>query len=325
MSNSLEQKTNMFDGLKWSQVQALVDVLRQSESRNEQFIKRRYNARATNFSCTFAFLLNIGLVKQSKIGIVLQEQLVEDHDVNLQITTIEQLFHRHCSYRTEIIRYLNRFKVTEGDIAYRPDVNNRSKESAVRNFLMEMDIVRYDSNKEHYVIASEYIALYMRARSDIKNCSPSRVLSAVINRDKLGRAAEIAVVKHEKERLGKDFANLVDHVALRNAAAGYDVLSATVTNTSNIMRRYIEVKAVSLHSFQFHWTHNEVQIAQLLGSSYYLYLLPVGTHGNILTDRLVQICNPYDVLLTRKEGWIIEQDVLLCSPQHIECLQHDLT
>jgi len=319
MSESLEKRNSVFDGLKWSYVEALAEVLRECELRNERHIEKIYKTRASNFFPTLAFLACIGLIKQKKDNILRQEQCAQVSSAELCSLVLESILRSGSKYCKEITGYLGGFSLHDGEVSYRPNANIRSKESAVRNFLMEVGVVGYNTNKDQYFILPERLAFYVHALEN-KKCLPIRLFSSIADHEEIGLAAEKVVVAYEKKRLGSDFANQVNHVAIRNVAAGYDVLSVTTIGDKNTKPRYIEVKAVSARSFQFHWTHNEVQVARLLGDLYYVYLLPVGLGGKFLTDHLVMQCNPYDALIVRKKGWLIENDVLLCRPEKVDSL-----
>ena len=118
-------------------------------------------------------------------------------------------------------------------------------------------------------------------------------------------------------------ADRVQHVALLNAAAGYDVRSVTVTDNGMTKPRYIEVKAVSSSSLQFHWTRNEVVTAKLLAQWYYLYLLPVKAGRGFAMNQLEVIPDPHTAVLQASDAWAVEPDVLRCCRQErataLEC------
>lgn len=312
MSDSLAQQTSAFDGLRWGQIRALVGVLHQCVLQTEWNIENRYKENASNFAQTLAFLTTIGLIKRSKGSLLLDAQLPEAHDTNFRWMVLERVLHSKSLYRTEIAHFLGKFELSDGLLSYQSSEHTRSKESAVRNFLMEVGAVTYSLVKARYAIAPEYISFCASVRQKSTHYSPKQVTAAAEDRDEIGLAAEEAVVAFEKERVGARLVHRVEHVALCNAAAGYDVLSVTAKTLEDAISRYIEVKAVSLRTFQFFWTLNEVHVAHLLGPLYYLYLLPVGVDGEIFTDRLVMICDPYSVVLSHADKWIVETSVLRC-------------
>jgi hypothetical protein len=316
MSGFLGQRTSAFEGLQWVQVLVLLDVLRECTLRTERHIEKRFRERAVRFVETLAFLEHIGLVEKRDGNILFQNELNELCSENLFLLVLEHILQSRTRYKSEILRYLSKFSISGGEVSYRSNPRTRSLESAVRNFLMEMGVVTYNRQEDRYILRPEHVALYVHARQDALHYTPGRVSSAAEDHRELGFLAERAVVALEIERLGSLFSNRVDHVALRNAAAGYDILSVTATTITDTTPRYIEVKAVSPQSFRFYWTRNEVQVARLLGSLYYLYLLPVHATGEFLIDQLVMICDPYTAVLSNEDVWAIETDVLLCRLKH---------
>lgn len=119
-------------------------------------------------------------------------------------------------------------------------------------------------------------------------------------------------MSYERKRVGSKFSDRVVHVANLNAAAGYDVRSVTIDENDMAKPRYIEVKAVSGSSLQFHWTHNEVLTAKFLAQWYYLYLLPVKTGNRFELNQLKVVRDPYTTILHGSDVWAVEPDVLRC-------------
>jgi hypothetical protein len=130
------------------------------------------------------------------------------------------------------------------------------------------------------------------------------------DRKALGDAAEIMVLAYERARVGTDLANRVNHVATTNPAAGYDISSVTRA-PQNLEPRYIEVKAVSAVTFEFFWTENEVNVARLLGSYYFLYLVPVITDGQFLMEQLRIVRDAYATVLGTS-AFAVESNVRRC-------------
>jgi len=119
----------------------------------------------------------------------------------------------------------------------------------------------------------------------------------------------------EQSRLGSNFADRVKHVAIKNASAGYDIRSVTIEDDGAIIPRYIEVKAVSFSSFQFHWTRNEVDVARQLAEWYFLYLIPVNGRTSFMTREIKIVANPHFAVLQTPDTWLVEPDTLLCCLQ----------
>ncbi|WP_447824523.1 DUF3427 domain-containing protein [Aeromonas salmonicida] len=91
------------------------------------------------------------------------------------------------------------------------------------------------------------------------------------NRD-LGLAGELLVMAHEQKRLRdagrNDLAARVEHVALSDSAAGYDILSFELDGGE----RFIEVKTTTgPASTPFYISENEVSVSRQLQELYWLY------------------------------------------------------
>jgi hypothetical protein len=127
----------------------------------------------------------------------------------------------------------------------------------------------------------------------------------------LGFSAELAVVEHERKRLGTELADLVEHISADQPYACYDIKSATVT-AGQVADRYIEVKAVPEGTLQFYWSKSEVDVAKVLRDRYYLYLLPYAVNRGFDVGGLTVICDPHRTLTGDQNTWEIEEDVLVC-------------
>ena len=324
MNDSLGQRTSTFKDLQWTHVLTLVDLLLECDLNTSHHIEKRYRERGAHFTETLAFLVRIGLVKQLKGALVLQEQFLGTHNANVHFVVLNRLVFSKSRYSSEAARYLTKYTLTGAKVSYRSNERVRSEESAVRNFLMEMGVIAYVRHEDNYVVSPEHLNFYVQMREKSLHCSPLRITTETEARDEIGLAAEKAVVDSEKERVGQRLSHYIQHVALRNAAAGYDILSVAAETPTDTTARYIEVKAVSSTSFQFYWTQNEVQVARLLGPLYYLYLVPIESDCDICRDRFVIISNPYADVLGSVDKWIVKSDVLLCRPRSSQALQDRL-
>ncbi len=133
------------------------------------------------------------------------------------------------------------------------------------------------------------------------------------NGDKLGLAAEKAVLKYEKERVGPDLEEYIEHISIKNVSAGYDIKSITQIGLNKLEPRYIEVKAVSPTLYKFFWTSNEMRVAEILRKTYYLYLLPVA--GNLIFSLIdIKIIpDPFSEIILLSNSWEIETNVVCCT------------
>jgi len=312
MKESSARRTDAFEGLKWRHVLVLLSVLRESDYTQKGHIKKRYNARASRFTETLAFMTCLRAVKEKGGHLQASDILRADDEDEARFWLAERLFCFRNRYRTQIFRYLRRFCVEDGEPTFRPSPASRHRESHVRNFLMEIGVVHYDTSRDCYLIAPEHLALYAVSQDNANKQTPAIVRTANRAKESLGLAAEKVVVSYEQDRVGRGFADRVEHVALWNAAAGYDVRSVTIDENGVVVPRYIEVKAVSASSLQFYWTRNEVLTAKLLSEWYYLYLLPAKTNGRFAINELKMIAHPHSAVLHAPNAWTVEPNVLRC-------------
>ena len=145
--------------------------------------------------------------------------------------------------------------------------------------------MEYDNKTDKYTIVPEHLHLFALAVEKKSSFSAKILKRKLIEKDELGSAAEITILKYEKDRIGSDYANFVEHISEKNEAAGYDIKSITIVG-DEIEPRYIEVKAVSPDSYRFYWTRNEIRVAELLRKNYYLYLLPVKSKMEFAADKI---------------------------------------
>lgn len=310
MSGSSGHQGSAFDGVRWPHVTALLDVLGDNVVCDERQIERRYKQLAWGYDRTFAFLLEIGMVERAERGVV--GKAAWDTKSNRRDEVLGRLVGADSRYRDGMFGYLRAFEIVGGDLVRNADITDRLRESPCRNFLMELGVVRHRSSVDDYVLEPEYVSLYAAAREAAGGASPARVRLCCDGRTTIGDRAESAVVAWEQKRLGAAHAARVQHIARRNASAGYDVLSATLA-PERVLPRYIEVKAVSGRTFQFFWSENEVKVARVLGSLYYLYLVPVDSTGAPAVGGARIICNPYTTVLNGAD-WEIEANVRSCRP-----------
>ena len=303
-----------FDGVTVRAVVGLVAATQASSLGTEDQIKKVFSRHAEGFEPTLNFCRRLGLVTSrddSTLKVAAEVPKARTRDF------LEHLLYRllrvRNRYRSEVYRFVRRFKVKNGEVSYASPVQSRSREQATRNFLMELKLVFYRADGDEHVLSGQHVWLYSAAR-DTNGKTPPVALDLTIQaQNELGHAAEIAVMTFERKRVGPDFAGKVTHVALTNVAAGYDIRSVTVDQGAGRVPRYIEVKAVSPNTLTFYWSQREVDVARVLGQHYYLYLLPVDHHGGFDLSWLKMIADPHTVVLDPSLEWTVESNVLKCS------------
>lgn len=92
----------------------------------------------------------------------------------------------------------------------------------------------------------------------------------------VAKIAENYALEYERSRLGaakaQKQADLVDYIAIRNVAAGYDILSFN-DKDSKTYDRFVEVKAGRVNQINFFLSRHEFEIAEKLKDKYWIYYI----------------------------------------------------
>ena len=194
-------------------------------------------------------------------------------------------------------------------LVFRPDPIYNSLTSDLRNFLISSNKIIYE-NEEYTIIDNKLLDLFKN-----KEFSPEQLQKILEKQNLLGLEAEKLVVKYEAEKIKNFNQDLnIDHVALRDVSAGYDIKSYELDGES-VKEIYIEVKAVSISNYKFHLSMQENQTANKFLDKYYLYLLPVDLSNPEKFDykKLLKIQNINKTIFKNKKEWIIEEDGYVVS------------
>lgn len=117
--------------------------------------------------------------------------------------------------------------------------------------------------------------------------------------------AEEYVLLFEKNRLNSlGVFSEIKRVSDYDVAAGYDIASYENADSKRY-DRFIEVKAVD-SKMGFHWSKNEISVAEREGEHYFLYLVDLQRYHQEDYEPCI-ICNPHDVLQSENE-WMIESE-----------------
>ena len=301
-----------FENLQYRHVCALLDIVEMVRSERASHIRKLFSENAEGFDEVVSFLSRLRVIssKDEKLR-SLVDWPASDGDYR-RAEIMRRILSTRNRYRTELLRFMSQFRLVNSDISYFPSDQSRSSQSAVRNFLIDLRMVKYFSETKTYLLMPEYVSLFVSARDNASQISPTLAENRAEAQQEIGRAAEELILKYERKRVGCSYADKIDHVSLRNCAAGYDIRSLSITTSGRITPRFIEVKAVSPRSFRFYWTKNEVKVARALSHWYHLYLLPVNRKGQFEVDELLVIPDPCSTVLSEGEGWATESDALVC-------------
>jgi len=224
---------------------------------------------------------------------------------------VQRLLERNTPYRIHLNEFFRHFENVDGSFEILMDSGKRRRFGGIRNLLLDLEFLEQDSNKPRYWISPQYFAAFVKAKNNAPT-SPKEFRDVLRMREKLGRDAELEVLKFETARLRNrpGLAKSIKHVAAENVGAGYDILSFTESeNKSGPSGRLIEVKAVSAIDFKFYWSRNEIETARIHGPNYFLYLVPVSKSGfNLQKLKIIQ--NPFKRVYSAKKSWLRQEEVI---------------
>jgi len=305
--------TTFFEDINFKEIRSLIEIIITLKKKNYEYISDRYKLIGSNFNKNSKLLIDLGLIKLQNNTITTSNLLrgisLDSKYKNKEIKKIilESLLKKNSG---EVSNFLNKFKPSKNVFIYKPYTRKRLKETGIRNFLIELGLVKYKINEDYYSINNEYISIY----SDFikqRSLTPEAFHQIETKRKEIGDLAELEILKYEIERL-KDFPDIaekIEHTATEDVGAGYDIKSFEIPddNFSKKEIRYIEVKAVSILDYKFNWSKNEIQQSRIYKNHYYLYLLPVITSKIFDLENLIIIKNPYTKIFN-KNDWEYEEN-----------------
>jgi hypothetical protein len=316
MSDYSEGPVQRLAEVSVKQIEYLLSLLSTMEMRRSSFVRRAYDERAQHFSETLEFLTQLSWIEPTQhddirltstasavCGSLSDEQL-------LRQAILTALMSRPSAYRMALGRYVRKFNVDGGRLKYRPSLSERLHEKPIRDLLMDLRAVEYNASNDTYEMTHSGGPLYVWAKNVARSRSHDAYDGSQKRREELGFEAELAALEYERKRVGPELAPKVEHVSAQQPFACYDIKSFTVSG-SEIAERYIEVKAVSPESLQFYWSRAEIDIAQVLASRYFLYLLPYRAGAGFDAEGLRIIADPYSNVYAC-EDWETEEDVIIC-------------
>ena len=122
----------------------------------------------------------------------------------------------------------------------------------------------------------------------------------------LGLEGELFVLEEEQNRLGPDFP--VEHTALLNVGAGYDIRSWRDSESySRTNELFIEVKTISTKK-EIYLTSNELATAKSLGKDYRLHVVRK-INGRLFTYKIID--NLANYFATNKAEFILDPTYVL--------------
>lgn len=146
----------------------------------------------------------------------------------------------------------------------------KRKYAGFRNMLADFGVIALRADARYTILQKldKYIA-----RPEVRRKVTEKQLFAQLQKKKeLGNTGEEWVLDYEKRRITNPALNgKIKRISLIDVSAGFDIVSFD-TNESTLFDRFIEVKTYKGNE-HFHWSHNEIEKANLMGDQYFIYLV----------------------------------------------------
>lgn len=309
-NDSSKQIDEQCHRISFREIKILLTILGDLAATRADFVRARFLQDALHFSDVTDFLRQLGILAVAK-GQISKRGNLGKTDAEMKAALVQRLLEPNTPYRIHLNEFFRHFENVDESFEISMDSGKRRKFGGIRNLLLDLEFLDQDSNKPRYWVSPQYLAAFIEAKSNSAT-SPLELQNILHAREKLGRDAELAVLKFEATRLRNhpSLAKRIKHVAAENVGAGFDILSFTESETkSGFSDRLIEVKAVSPIDFKFYWSRNEIETARIHGSSYFLYLIPVSKSGFDL-QKLKIIQNPFKRVYLAKYSWLRQEEII---------------
>ena len=282
---------------------------------DKDFIASRFRRNAENFDETFNFLCQTKAISDVHGEIVISKRfanyLKQIQDLSgshkrerISEYLINALLHNKSEISQEFLEYIGNYRFSNGLFVYKPTSSDNVHFADTRNFLIDLGLVEYDANGKQYIFLQPVLLDELK---DIEKVITVDAFEKVQKfKKELGDRAELIALQYEKNRLAHlpKVANQIKHVSKEIVNAGFDIESFTEIGDTNVMKRFIEVKAVLKNSFRFYWSRNEIEKSIELGESYWLYLVPYTSKHVFDSENIGKICDPYKNIFLSHDEWM---------------------
>ena len=294
---------DLFENIEYQNLENLFNICKK-DSNFIDGVRIEYLKKNQFFLESLNFLIDINLINITKNSVSILSKPNIDFSTSL-FTNLS----KNTEYALSLKSYLSNFINQNSSFSFKPNPLYNNLTSNLRNFLISSNKITYE-NEEYIISDNKLLDLFKN-----KEFSPEQLQNVLENRNKIGLEAEKLVVKYEIEKIKSLNQGLkIDHVALRDVSAGYDIKSYEIDGV-NYKEIFIEVKAVSKSNYKFHLSVQENQTANKYLDRYYLYLLPVD-HSNpekFDYDKLLRINNINKSIIQNLKNWIIKEDGFVIS------------
>jgi hypothetical protein len=292
----------LFEKIDFTNLSDLHEICK--KIKHTELVKIEYSKKNKYLRESLNFLIDINLLRINGYNI-----LIDNLDNNSFDKVLFTKISKKSDYGQCLKEYLLNFTDKDGLYTFEPDSLYNNLSSDLRNFLISSKKIDY-KNGSYIILDNSLLELVKN-----KEFAPSELEKILRDKKQLGDDAEKLIFKKEQEKTNQiDLSLKVDHVALRDVSAGYDIQSFD-KHDDKIEKIYIEVKAVSKSNYEFHLSVKEKQTANKLKDKYFIYLLPVDKSNPDKFDysQLLKITNVDKSIFQNKLEWKVENDGFIIS------------
>jgi hypothetical protein len=292
----------IFENINYDNILNLFKLCKENQN-NLNNVKINYSRYNSHIRETLNFLVELDVIEIEKNNVKIKVS-----NSNLQEALFDNLL-KNPIYCSLIQKYFKHFTNNNNNFVFIPNEKYNITTSSLRNFLISMNIIKFD------IINNIYVLLNPNILSKIKRkiFSPEQLEKKLAIQNQIGLLAEKLIFQKEIKKLKTIDINLVpDHVSLNDVSAGYDIKSYIKKN-NEICEIFIEVKAVASSNYKFHLSVDEYQTALEFGNKYYIYLLPVDYSNSEHFDyeKILMINDIDKNIINKNPNWICENDGFL--------------
>ena len=158
-----------FRNVRYAHVCTLLDVMGSTTSVSLRNIRRLFLEDAEGFEEVLSFSSRIGLVAREGGTLRLKADVFQERSQSRTDEILARLVSTRNRYRTELLDFLDGFRLQNGEVSYTPLDRDRSAESGVRNFLIEVGVVKGASKSQKYILSRDFVHLFALAK---ESCTP---------------------------------------------------------------------------------------------------------------------------------------------------------
>ncbi len=189
-----------------------------------------------------------------------------------------------------------------------------------RNFLIQLKALVEQPNGG-LLISMQYEKMFATVQKKARRKLSLEDLKKKLElQEEQGALAEMFVLDYEKKRLsGHKLIEGIKQISEIDVTAGYDIISYMDVKSS-AYDRFIEVKSYK-GSPHFYWSKNEIEVAALHDSNYFIYLVDIDKIQLPEYEPLI-INNPSKTVLD-SEKWIVQSASYLVIPVDLAAIVCD--